>query len=73
MDYSISQKLKEEWRHKPCNHPEFEKVYYTGAFLSNYSCTTCGADFTIAQKMEIDESRKLKKAAVPPLQAGSSL
>jgi len=60
MEYAKSQKLKEEWGNKPCDHPRFEKVYFTGAFLLNYSCTTCGADFTIAQKMEIEEARKGK-------------
>ena len=58
MEYNTSQKLKEAWGKKPCDHPRFEKVYYTGAFLINYSCTQCGEDFTIAQKMEIDETRK---------------
>ncbi len=58
MEYLKAQKLKEEWGKKPCNHPAFEKVYYTGAFLINYACTSCGADFTIAQKMEIEENRK---------------
>ena len=57
MEYYLSQKLKEEWGKKPCEHPRFEKVYYTGAFLINYSCTKCGADFTIARKLEIDEIR----------------
>jgi hypothetical protein len=60
MEYTKSQKLKEDWGNKPCDHPRFEKVYYTGAFLLNYSCTTCGADFTIAQKLEIEEARKGK-------------
>jgi hypothetical protein len=60
MEYAKSQKLKEEWGDKPCDHPRFEKVYFTGAFLLNYSCTTCGADFTIGQKMEIEEARKEK-------------
>lgn len=64
MDYLTSQKLKEEWGKKSCDHPAFEKVYYTGAFLINYSCTTCGADFTISQKMAIDESRKLKNVFI---------
>jgi hypothetical protein len=44
----------------PCDHPRFEKVYFTGAFLLNYACTQCGKDFTIAQKLEIDEMRKKK-------------
>jgi hypothetical protein len=65
MEYSTSIKLKEAWGNKPCEHPSFEKVYYSGAFLLNYSCTVCGADFTIAQKMDIDETRKnIKKAAI---------
>jgi transcription initiation factor IIE alpha subunit len=58
MEYYHSQKLKDKWGKKHCEHPGFEKVYYTGAFLINYSCTVCGADFTIAQKMEILEERK---------------
>jgi hypothetical protein len=57
MEYYLSQKLKEDWGKKTCEHPRFEKVYYTGAFLINYSCTKCGADFTIAQKLEIEEIR----------------
>lgn len=61
MEYYLSQKLKEEWGKKTCEHPQFEKVYFTGAFLINYSCTKCGADFTISQKLEIDEIRKGKK------------
>ncbi len=58
MEYNLAQKLKEDWGKKPCDHPHFEKVYYTGAFLVNYACTQCGADFTIAQKLEIEEARK---------------
>jgi hypothetical protein len=61
MEYINSQKLKEEWGKKPCDHPYFEKVYYSGAFLIHYCCTICGADFTIARKMEIEEVRKHKK------------
>jgi len=61
MEYATSLKLKEEWGKKPCDHPSFEKVYYAGAFVMNYSCTVCGADFTVAQKMEIDEMRKKAK------------
>ena len=61
MEYDSAQKLKQEWGNKPCYHPRFEKVYYRGAFLINYACTTCGADFTISQKLEIDENRKIQK------------
>ena len=65
MEYSVSIDLKAAWGSKSCDHPHFEKVYYNGAFLINYSCTVCGADFTIAQKMEIDQNRKkMKKAAL---------
>lgn len=58
MEFYRSQELKKEWGDKPCDHPSFEKVYYSGAFLLNYSCTQCGADFTIAQKLDIDEIRR---------------
>jgi hypothetical protein len=58
MEYFTALKLREEWGNKPCEHPQLEKVYFTGAFLINYVCTTCGAEFTIAEKMEIDEIRK---------------
>jgi len=64
MEYNTVQKLKEEWGNKPCDHPRFEKVYYTGAFLINYACTQCGADFTIAQKLEIEELRKKQRHRV---------
>ena len=60
MEYFNSQKIKEEWGKKLCEHPSFEKVYYAGAFLTVYCCTQCGKEFTIAQKMEIDEIRKNK-------------
>ena len=60
MEFSKSQKLKEEWGNKPRDHPGFEKVYFTGAFLLNYSCIQCGADFTISQKLDIEETRKGK-------------
>jgi hypothetical protein len=61
MEYFTSQMLKESWGNKPCDHPRLEKVYYNGAFLINYACTTCGADFTIAQKMDIDEMLRRKR------------
>ena len=62
MEYSTFVKLKESWGGKLCDHPVLEKVYFIGAFLINYACTRCGAEFTIAQKLEIEEERK--KAAV---------
>ncbi len=58
MEYLVAQKLKEEWGDKPCDHPVLEKEYYVGAFLINYVCTSCGREFTIAQKLEIYEERK---------------
>ena len=58
MEYYNLQKVRDEWGSKPCNHPAFEKIFYTGAFLTVYCCSVCGKEFTIAQKMEIDELRK---------------
>jgi hypothetical protein len=58
MEYNDVLKIKEEWGNKPCNHPEFEKEYYTGAFLLNYVCTQCGMEFTVSQKLEIDGMRR---------------
>ena len=58
MEYNKALELKEKWGNKTCDHPHFEKVYYTGAFLITYACTQCGADFTIAQKLEIEGIRK---------------
>jgi len=61
MEYNQALKLKEKWGNKPCDHPGFEKLYYTGAFLVTYVCSTCGAEFTIPQKLEIEEQRKKKR------------
>jgi transposase-like protein len=58
MEYFYQQQLKASWGDKPCDHPHLEKVYYTGAFLTNYACTHCGKEFTIAQKMELYLERK---------------
>jgi hypothetical protein len=57
MEYFNSLKLKEDWGKKPCDHPQFEKIYYAGAFLIVYACTQCGQELTIAQKLEIEETR----------------
>jgi len=59
MEYYIAQKVKESWGNKPCDHPHIEREYYSGAFLTNYICVQCGKEFTISQKLEIDEERKL--------------
>ena len=58
MEYLVAHKLKDSWGDKPCNHPHLEKEYYTGAFLTNYVCSQCGKEFTIAQKLEMDQMRK---------------
>lgn len=57
MEYFAAQRLKESWGKKTCDHPRLEKVYYVGAYLINYACVQCGADFTIAQKMDMYERR----------------
>ena len=59
MEYYIAQKVKEEWGDKPCEHQQIEKEYYSGAFLTNYVCIRCGKEFTISQKLEIDERKLL--------------
>jgi hypothetical protein len=58
MEYYAAQKVKETWGKKLCNHQHLEKEYYVGAFLINYVCTQCGKEFTVAQKMEMDEAAK---------------
>jgi hypothetical protein len=58
MEYYNLEKIRENWGDKPCEHPSLEKVFYTGAFLTVYCCTSCGKEFTISQKLEMDETRK---------------
>jgi len=58
MEYYTAQKVKDAWGNKPCDHPHIEREYYSGAFLTNYICVQCGKEFTIAQKLEMDEERK---------------
>lgn len=58
MEYYSAQRLKDSWGDNPCDHPHLEKEYYAGAFLINFVCTQCGNEFTIAQKLEMDEERK---------------
>jgi hypothetical protein len=57
MEYVVAQKLKDSWDKKPCEHTHFEKEYYAGAFLINWVCTQCGHEFTISQKLELEEER----------------
>jgi len=59
MEYYSAQKMKDSWGKKQCDHPRLEKEYYSGAFLINYVCIQCGKEFTIAQKLELDETRRL--------------
>ena len=65
MEYYKAQKVKEAWGDKPCDHPHIEREYYTGAFLTNYVCVQCGKEFTIAQKLEIDQEHKLYLRDLP--------
>jgi hypothetical protein len=58
MEYYIALKVKEEWGTKPCDHPHLEKETYSGAYLVTWVCTQCGQEFTIPQKLEMDEIRK---------------
>jgi len=58
MEYLVAQKLQATWGDKPCNHPHLEKEYYAGTFLTNFVCSQCGMEFTISQKLEMDEKRK---------------
>lgn len=58
MEYNDLLKLKSEWGEKTCDHPRLEKVRYAGAFLITWACVKCGAEFTIAQKMELYDNRK---------------
>lgn len=58
MEYYVALKLQESRGDIPCDHPHLEKEYYTGAFLTNYVCSLCGKEFTIAQKLEMDMERK---------------
>ena len=62
MEYYAAQKVKVSWGNKPCDHPRLEKEYYVGAYLVNWVCTTCGKEFTISDKLELDQMRK---SAVP--------
>jgi len=64
MEYLVALKLKDSWGDKPCDHPHLEKEYYTGAYLTNYVCSQCGKEFTIAQKLEMYAMRKRKAKKV---------
>jgi hypothetical protein len=61
MEYYDVLKLRESWGDKPCDHAHLEKLYYTGAFLTVYVCRQCGAEFSIAEKLEKDLASKAAK------------
>ncbi|HVN57358.1 MAG TPA: hypothetical protein VMT63_03590 [Bacteroidales bacterium] len=61
MEYSEAIKIRESWGDKPCDHPYLEKMYYTGAFLTVYVCRQCGAEISIAAKLERDLQQKASK------------
>ena len=65
MDIKKGKELRESWGDRPCNHPSFSKETY-GQVLSSgyveqktgdYLCTVCGAEFTEAEKEEIEAHR----------------
>lgn len=58
MEYYTAQKVKDAWGKKSCDHPHLEKEYYVGAFLVNWVCVQCGKEFTIAEKLGMDQIRK---------------
>ena len=65
MEFAESQKLKESWGKKPCDHPQVEKIYYSGAFLTVYGCRQCGAEISIALKLEMDLRKKVASSVAP--------
>lgn len=76
MEYNKALKLKEEWGNKPCDHPKFEKVYYTGAFLLNYVCTQCGCRFhgcAEAGNQRDKEKETLNSIVIPKLNPPSKI
>jgi hypothetical protein len=58
MEYYAAQKVKDAWGKKPCDHIHLEKEYYVGAYLVNWVCTMCGKEFSISDKLEMDQTRK---------------
>jgi hypothetical protein len=58
MEYFVAQKVKDTWGKKPCDHQRLEKEYYVGAFLINWVCTQCGKEFTVAEKLDMYQTRK---------------
>jgi hypothetical protein len=60
MEYYESLKIKEQWGDKPCQHEHLEKMYYSGAFLTVYVCSKCAREFTIAEKLQMDENARAR-------------
>lgn len=63
MEYYVAQKVMDAWGKKPCDHPHLDKEYYVGAFLINWVCTQCGKEFTIAEKLEMNQTQKASTLA----------
>ncbi len=50
--------LKQEWGDRPCDHPEFAKLYDMGERTGNYVCTQCGATFSFRERAELLAQRR---------------
>jgi hypothetical protein len=62
MEYYESLKIRERWGDMPCKHEHLEKLYYAGAFLTVYVCSECAREFSIAEKLEMQEKKKKEPA-----------
>jgi hypothetical protein len=61
MEYYNALKIREQWGEKLCSHEHLEKMYYAGAFLTVYICSKCAREFSIAEKLEMDEKAHADK------------
>lgn len=57
MQHLDAKKLREEWGNKPCEHPHLEKEYYLGSDTMDFVCSTCGEEFTRAEKEKLEADR----------------
>lgn len=46
MEHEKAKQLREQWKDKPCTHPQIQKETILGAQTMDYVCTTCGKEFT---------------------------
>lgn len=69
MDIKKGQRLRDNWKNKPCEHPNFEQetqgapiigLGYVESKTGDYICTQCGKVFTKAEKEEIEKNRKTR-------------